>query len=141
MQTLINHKKAIWNVFIVSFGILLIDQIIKIALINGMIIHPTFQNYNALFGIPFDNSLAFFFLATILFYTVYQRKTLLESYDDTAIIYIGFILGGVMGNSADRITRGFVVDYLTFADFFSFNISDLAIVTGSLLLFLKIIKK
>jgi len=52
---------------------------------------------------------------------------------------LGLLLGGILGNFVDRLTNGYVVDFLEFhwGDVFSwptFNIADAAITTGVLLI-------
>jgi len=54
---------------------------------------------------------------------------------------LGFVTGGALGNLIDRITRGFVVDFLDvnfwpFRDFAIFNLADSAILVGVALLLL-----
>ena len=48
----------------------------------------------------------------------------------------GMLLGGALGNGIDRIFRGFVVDFieLAFIRFPVFNIADIAITLGAVLL-------
>ena len=49
-------------------------------------------------------------------------------------IALGLQLGGAIGNLIDRITRGYVVDFLWFGKFPVFNIADSAIVIGAAIL-------
>ena len=49
-------------------------------------------------------------------------------------IAVGLQLGGAIGNLIDRITRGYVVDFLWFGKFPVFNIADSAIVIGAAIL-------
>ncbi len=53
-------------------------------------------------------------------------------------IGLAFILGGAIGNGIDRLTRGHVVDFLHFhwrqAYFPAFNVADIAITTGAIML-------
>ena len=55
---------------------------------------------------------------------------------------LSFILGGSLGNGIDRISNGFVVDFinLNFINFPIFNIADISINIGFLLLLYKLIK-
>ena len=55
----------------------------------------------------------------------------------------GMLLGGALGNGIDRIFRGFVVDFieLAFIRFPVFNISDIAITLGAVLLVVIRIRK
>lgn len=47
---------------------------------------------------------------------------------------IGLQLGGIMGNLIDRVLRGFVVDFVDIGFWPIFNIADLSIVIGVLIL-------
>lgn len=51
---------------------------------------------------------------------------------------VSAMFSGALGNAIDRITRGFVVDYIDvkFMDFPVFNIADIAICVGGVLLVL-----
>src|SRR5215468_201747 len=59
-------------------------------------------------------------------------------------VALGFILGGALGNLYDRISYGYVIDFLEFyfRDYHwpSFNIADSAISTGVLLLAIEIFR-
>lgn len=49
---------------------------------------------------------------------------------------VAMMFAGALGNAIDRITRGFVIDYIDvkFMDFPVFNIADIAITVGAVLL-------
>lgn len=49
---------------------------------------------------------------------------------------ISFIFAGAVGNGIDRIVRGYVIDFIetVFIEFPVFNIADIAITTGAVLL-------
>ena len=53
-----------------------------------------------------------------------------------ASLSIGLILGGALGNLLDRATRGSVVDFIDFPHWPTFNLADVAITIGVLLLIL-----
>ncbi|MFO0547034.1 MAG: signal peptidase II [Polyangiaceae bacterium] len=48
----------------------------------------------------------------------------------------GLIVGGALGNALDRIFRGYVVDFVHLAHWPVFNVADVAVVAGALLLML-----
>ena len=54
------------------------------------------------------------------------------------------IMGGLVGNLIDRLLYGYVVDYLSFDifgySFAVFNIADIGIVLGVIILFIDIIR-
>jgi signal peptidase II len=58
------------------------------------------------------------------------------------VIALGFVLGGALGNIADRTRLGYVADFLdlhfgTWHPFLVFNVADAAITIGVLLLVLR----
>ena len=59
-------------------------------------------------------------------------------------IALGFILGGALGNLYDRLSFGYVIDFLEFYhrsyQWPSFNVADSAITTGVLLLAIEIMR-
>ena len=69
-------------------------------------------------------------LTAVLIYIVFFRKPLV--YD----ICLPFIVAGGLGNLIDRMTRGFVVDYLhtLFVNFPIYNFADCLITVGAFLL-------
>ena len=62
----------------------------------------------------------------------------------TAKFLLSLIIGGGTSNLIDRIVRGYVVDYIDINQIFSypiFNIADISIVLGSILLIAFVIIK
>ena len=50
------------------------------------------------------------------------------------------IVGGAIGNYIDRLTRGYVVDFLDFYVWPVFNVADVFVVVGCILLIVSSIK-
>lgn len=48
---------------------------------------------------------------------------------------ICLILGGALGNMIDRVTRGYVVDFIAIGNFWKFNLADSCITIGAMLTF------
>ncbi len=99
------------------------------------IFHLTYvRNFGAAFGI-FPYHRTFFIIASILMVLliVYGQGYFPRRY---SLIQLGlsFMLGGVLGNLYDRISVGYVIDFLDFRIWPVFNLADAAIVTGALLL-------
>ncbi len=132
---------------------IIIDQIVKVLatdLTNTISIIPNFLqiNYVKNFGVAwsmFNNQMAFIILFSIaavsyLIYIMYQYRTDL-------IVHFGVMMmvGGAMGNLIDRIIRGFVVDYVDVVifgyDFPIFNIADMLLVCGAILIFAETLRK
>ena len=125
-----------------SIFIILIDQFTKHLIINNFktFINKDFllfrldfvKNYGAAFNIFSGNriflsciSIIFSFLITYLI----VRKNTLNSYD---LFSYSFILAGTIGNGIDRISNGFVIDFinLNYINFPVFNIADISINIG-----------
>ncbi|TYB91476.1 MAG: signal peptidase II [Kosmotoga sp.] len=58
-------------------------------------------------------------------------KNVLTKYEN---LFLGFIIGGALGNNIDRIRFGYVVDFLEFPYWPVFNLADTFIVIGAALL-------
>jgi len=136
-----------------SIFIILIDQFTKYLMFYNykIFINKDFllfrldfvKNYGAAFNIFSGNRIFLSFISIIfsilLIYLILSKKTLklidLFSYS--------FILGGTIGNGIDRIYRGFVVDFinLNIINFPVFNIADISINIGFIILLYNIFKK
>lgn len=146
------NKQKIFKIAIVIF---ILDQLIKIIIKNNMNIHdqitiiPNFfslyyvKNTGAAFSILQNNTTLLIIISVVficlLNYFIKQEKEISKL---TSLSY-GIILGGIYGNLIDRIISHAVTDYLSF-EFFSyyfpiFNLADMAIVIGMMLLLFCII--
>lgn len=95
------------------------------------------QNYGAAWSI-FSGSKAFLIIISILFLILLAVFYVLENKRGPLFqIGIGLLLGGAMGNLIDRISLGYVRDFIQF-DFWKsfpvFNIADAAITIGVVVL-------
>ena len=142
------------KIFILSLSIfiVLIDQFTKYLMFYNkkLFINKDFllfkldfiKNYGAAFNI-FSGSRVFLSLISIFFsilliYLIFRKNTL-NSFD---LYSYSFILGGTIGNGIDRISRGFVVDFinLNIINFPLFNIADISINIGFIILLYNIFK-
>ena len=135
-----------------SIFIVLIDQFTKYIILYNkkLLIYKDFllfkidfvKNYGAAFNI-LNGSRIFLSLISIIFsiLLIYLilRKNSLNSSD---LWSYSFILGGTFGNGIDRIFKGYVVDFinLNFINFPVFNIADIFINIGFILLLYNIFK-
>ena len=100
------------------------------------------KNYGAAFNI-FSGNRIFLSCISIIFSILLTylilRKNTLNSYD---LYSYSFILGGTIGNGIDRIYKGFVIDFinLNIINFPVFNIADISINIGFILLFYSLFK-
>jgi signal peptidase II len=92
-------------------------------------------NYGAAFGIFQNFSTVFAVLSSIvsLLIIYYFPQT---SHDDFFVrLAMGILLGGAVGNLIDRLTRGYVTDFVSVGTFPVFNVADASISTGVAVLF------
>lgn len=124
------------------FGIIILDQIVKLAVKFTMVpgesiplipqvFHFTYVlNPGAAFGI-LENQRIFFIVAGVLillfFACLYPRMRKQDPWMHYGCIAL---LGGAVGNLIDRIYNGLVVDFFDFRIWPVFNIADIAIVCG-----------
>lgn len=135
-------------IFLIALG-QLIKQIIIKNIDSSKIIIDDFlklsfiKNTGGAFGLG-NNHIWIFILLNIVIITVIliftQRKKELSK-----IEFIGYILllSGGTGNLIDRIFRGYVVDYIDINDFINypvFNLEDMLIVVGIVIIMVYIIK-
>lgn len=97
--------------------------------------HLTYvQNEGAAFGI-LQGQTAFFIFVTfgVLAASLLFRRRIAE---ERFSVRLGYTLGlsGALGNLVDRLSKGWVVDFLDFRFFPVFNFADVAIVGGAAIL-------
>lgn len=132
-------------------GILLLDRLSKIwimnnmdmesswVLINGILDISYLHNRGAAFGIMQGHSWLFLTLAAIVIVAAvyYNCKHNLTRWIQYAI---ALIVGGTMGNLIDRLLYHSVVDFISVGWFPVFNVADMAIVSGGALFMIYILK-
>ncbi len=100
------------------------------------------KNYGAAFNILSGSRIFLSTLSTIialfLIYFILYKKYL----TNLDLFSYSFILAGTIGNGIDRITRGYVIDFinLNFIDFPVFNIADISINIGFIFIIFGLIK-
>ena len=103
------------------------------------------ENKGALFGLG-QSFTAFFIITNIIivlaliFYLSKKRKLISKSFTTVLIL---FISGGI-GNLIDRITKGFVIDFIDISPIFDwpvFNIADVYVVIACVLFSILILVK
>jgi signal peptidase II len=144
--------RARWPIFIgIAATVFVADQLAKAWLVSFLspgeqvqvvgdyvrLIHS--KNTGALFGLFHDQALFFAIVsvgvvgAIVWFHHASGRNTLLS-------VALGLLLGGALGNMADRFRIGYVVDFVDVGignlRFYTFNIADSAISLAILLLLL-----
>lgn len=145
------RTRARWPIFLgLAAAVLVVDQLTKAWLVSFLgpgertevlgeyvrLVHS--QNSGALFGLFRDQALLFGLVsvgvvaAIVWFHRSSGRNTLLS-------IALGLLLGGALGNMADRFRFGYVVDFVDLGigslRWYTFNVADSAI-SGAILLLL-----
>lgn len=132
--------------YLVVLCIIILDQVSKymvhskffvnesIPMIKN-IFHLTYvQNVGAAFGI-LENQKIFFVAITILVISgivVFIRKQ--KDIHTMVLISFSLIVGGAIGNLIDRMRFGYVIDFFDFRIWPVFNVADVSIVVGAILL-------
>lgn len=140
---------------LIAISIIILDQITKWLVVTNLgygyevqivknFFYVTYvRNKGAAWGI-FQNGRIFFVLMTILvvigiLYLMSREKS---SYKK---VVFSFILGGALGNFIDRLFRGYVIDFLDFYifsyNFPTFNVADIFITVGTILIIYEILVK
>jgi len=136
-----HNQQDLKKITAIALAVLFLDQIVKfIAVKNIFFTIDIYKNYNALFGLPVDFNLIFILFILFIFLFYFQKERNLK-YDKIIIISYSLIFGGIAGNLTDRFFYGYIIDYINFFDLFVFNIADLSICFGVLLLSWKILEK
>ena len=139
-------KRLIYNLL---FGlvIVLLDQIFKylminknIRVINNVINFTYVENSGAAFGIGNNiviSILTCFLLVLFCIYILWNKKNINNYVPYTSI------LAGAISNFLDRLFRGYVIDFvdIDFLKFPCFNIADICIVLGVIVLISYLIKE
>lgn len=118
--------------YILALAILIIDQLLKIFIINN-------NNYITNSGIAWGLLQGSNFLIIIISFTVIFY---INRYFSSHPLALSILLGGLLGNLFDRIFRGHVIDFIDIKlfNYPLFNLADIAIVTAVAIIILKIKK-
>ena len=143
---MINNTQNKLYFFSLSIFIFLIDQFTKYLIFYNykLLVNKNFylfkldfiKNYGAAFNI-FSGNRIFLSTISVLISILIIYLILRKNFSNIFELYsYSFILGGTIGNGFDRIFNGFVIDFinLSIIDFPVFNIADLSINIGFVLL-------
>lgn len=132
--------------FVLGVSVLALDQVTKqvaaqslevgrnVEIIPGFFYLTQVRNTGAAWGVFREHGFWLAMLAggALLFLTAYRRH--FTGLGTVSRIALGFLLGGIAGNLADRIIRGHVIDFLGFYlgsyAWPAFNVADSAICVG-----------
>lgn len=136
------------------FGIILTDRLSKIffshlldvgdslTLIKNVFHFTLVHNTGIAFGLFKDSGLVFFIIPIVLIGLLVYNIYYYQNSQQLSRIYIfafSLILGGAIGNLIDRISLGYVIDFIDFRIWPVFNIADSAITIGAAIILFKCI--
>lgn len=148
------NKKLIYTV---ALFFLLLDQVIKFIITKNLVLMeeiPIIKNFFSIYYLKntgaafsiFGNKTLFLIIISILcliFLKYYIKK--LKRVTKLTIVSLGIMIGGIVGNLFDRIICKSVIDYLSFSfgnyNFPVFNLADIGITIGAVLLLIDLIKE
>ncbi|NCT54771.1 signal peptidase II [Candidatus Falkowbacteria bacterium] len=151
------NKKTIKTLLVniaITFGLaifFLADRILKakalnleapIELIPNLLLFNLTKNYFISFSLPLSGPiLNIFIVLLIIILAIYLIFLIIKEKDrKLEIILLLFIFFGALSNLIDRLSLGFVVDYLELRYFTVFNLADVMIVIPSFWLILNNLK-
>ena len=138
-----------WILIIVAALIILLDQGSKTIVRSTLELYTYFApipglenffrithitNTGVAFGLFPDGNLLFTLVALIVSTAIIIYNFRLETGHRMLRLALGLQLGGALGNLIDRLQRGFVTDFMDFGPWPVWNIADLAVVSGTVLL-------
>ena len=149
---IINIKSYRFYFILISILIILSDQLTKYiinlnhtSLINNDLIFFSIdyvKNYGAAFNILSGSRIFLSTVSTII--TLYLIYLILckKNISNLNLLSYSLILAGTVGNGIDRLVKGYVIDFinLNFIDFPVFNIADISINVGLILIIYGLIK-
>ncbi len=132
------HKNDLSIFFLTGLAVLLLDQASKYVIRQGLAagnsigILPFFQikhlfNTGAGFSILQGNNALLVWVGIIVLGIVLYFS---GSYEGREAVWMGLVLGGILGNLFDRIAFGGVTDFLAVSIWPVFNLADSAITIG-----------
>jgi len=140
MTKLKNRRKVSTTMMLLSLGFLFADQLSKM-LVGRFLTQPmeVFENIFKIeksfnegiaFGIEFDKRLIMAFSLVILLFLFKVAKNEINFEQKISRYSFALVLGGALGNITDRLMHGKVLDFIDFAFWPSFNLADMFIVVG-----------
>lgn len=146
------------KILVISSLALILDQLIKIIIsvyLTSITVIPNFlsltyaENNGVAFSMLSGNRIFIILITIILLGVLIQvlKKENIKSNRSFKLIILsyGLLFGGILGNLIDRIVRGVVIDYISLNifgyHFPIFNLADLFITFGVILIIIKALKE
>lgn len=137
--------KSYWLLFMVAIVIVILDQISKAAVRNSLAVNQIWSpwpwlmpyarivhlsNTGVAFGMFQGMGTIFAFLAVIISGAIIYYFPRVPAEDWTLRLALCLELGGALGNLIDRVTQGYVTDFVSVGNFAVFNVADSCITVG-----------
>lgn len=133
--------KKEYKYILLLLALVIIDQLIKTMIELRLMPLNYLKNTGGAFSIGIGNISIFIVISLILIISVILIKKFI--YKEQTIGF-SLILAGGIGNLIDRVFRGYVIDYIDITKVVSFpvfNLADILIVLGSVILIIQILKR
>ena len=150
-------KQVKKNIYLITSIVVFIDQVLKIIISNSIELHqvlsiiPNFfyitftKNTGGAWSILSNNTYLLTIISFICLLYIIQYILKKQEYKFLETIYLGLLMGGILGNFIDRLLYQYVIDFigLQFGSYYFpiFNIADIAIVCGVFLLIYESIRR
>lgn len=138
-------NKRLFGINLLILFLFILDRFFKKIVFEGTIKEIYFFNFslstnsNIALGIPLRGNFLYLLLTIIFFWVVWK---LIKSYKQRNLVSISgltLILVGAFSNLLDRCKNGFVIDYFDLPFIAVFNIADVMILAGVIVLIWQII--
>lgn len=141
-------SKALKIILFFSIFLILIDQISKFIVQyyyeepigNGLLSITLIENTGMAFGLNTGNTKNIVLTIIVLFIIANFIRNQKERIDTKTAMALSMILAGGVSNLIDRIVQGGVIDFINIQKFAIFNLADIYIVIGWVLLVIFLIK-
>ncbi len=142
-----------WVFYGTAAGILILDQICKLALVARMsegqsqpLVGPyvsltVHHNPGAAFGLFPTGTVGLAILAAVVIIILVLYGPRATRCHSGLSVALGLTLGGAAGNLIDRARLGYVIDFIDIHFWPVFNIADIAITCGAIMLVLSVLRK
>lgn len=110
----------------------------SVSVVPGLLSFRFVANIGAAFSLGEGMGLLFALFAIVVVFSIFAYLLRAPLVSKVETLGLGLLAGGALGNAFDRLTLGYVVDFIAtdFIDFPVFNIADVAICTGVALAFI-----
>lgn len=139
------NKKLVFSIIFIIV-LIIIDQFSKFIVLNNerieinkIISIETCTNTGMAFGFNSGNIKNIFISILIIILIINFMKKQSELIDTKTNISLCLILGGALGNLIDRFLRGGIIDFIRIYNFPVFNLADVFIVLGWILVVIFVI--